>query len=107
MSTITLNKTVNFSFRLTPADKKKMQSLARKAGLTMTDYIMRSALNKPIVVIPGLEALTYQMKAIGNNLNQLTHRANAGETRVVHLGETSERLGDIWKALMETLKETC
>ncbi len=104
---ITPNKTVNFSFRLTPADKKKLQSLAKKSGLTMTDYIMRSALNKPIIILPGLDELAYQLKAIGNNLNQLTRRANAGETRVVSLRETEQRLGDIWKELMEALKEVC
>ena len=104
---ITPNKTVNFSFRLTLADKKKLQLLAKKSGLTMTDYIMWSALNKPIIILPGLDELAYQLKAIGNNLNQLTRRANAGETRVVSLRETEQRLGDIWKELMEALKEVC
>ena len=102
---MTITKTVNFSFRLTPAEKKKLQALADKAGLTMTDYIMRSALNKPIVIIPGLDELSRQLKAIGNNLNQLTYRANAGLTDVVDLFETQEGLTSIWQALEELTKE--
>ena len=102
---MTINKTVNFAFRLTPAEKKKLQSLADKADLTMTDYIMRSALNKPITVIPGFDELSRQLKAIGNNLNQLTYRANAGLTDVVDLHATQERLVDIWQALDLLTKE--
>ena len=61
--------------------------------------MVRSALNKPITVIPGFDELSRQLKAIGNNLNQLTYRANAGLTDVVDLFETQERLTGIWQAL--------
>jgi hypothetical protein len=96
---MTPTKTVNFAFRLTPADKRKLQSLADKAGLTMTEYILRSALNKPITIIPGLDEFSRQLKAIGNNLNQLTYRANAGQTRVVDLHDTQETLAALWACL--------
>ena len=40
-----------------------------------------------------------QLKRIGNNLNQLTRKANAHEVEVVDLTETNNAMGDIYQAL--------
>lgn len=45
---------------------------ADKADLNFTEFVTRSALDKPIVVIDSLSELLKEQKAIGRNLNQLT-----------------------------------
>lgn len=57
------------------AIKKK----ADKANLNFTEFVTRSALDKPIVVIDGLVDVLKEQKAIGRNLNQLTTLCNMGK----------------------------
>ena len=40
-----------------------------------------------------------QLRRIGNNLNQLTKKANSHEIKVVDLEETNESLGEIYQAI--------
>lgn len=45
----------------------------------MHEFIMALLRRRKIIVKPGAEILAAQIKRIGNNINQLTHRANAGQ----------------------------
>ena len=47
------------------------------AGLNVTEYILSLADSAVINPPPDLSPLLTQLKRIGNNLNQLAHRANA------------------------------
>ena len=71
-------KTEIITARMTPADKKEIQRLAKNAGMTVTEYLTVCGLKKEIIQITGLEELLTELKAQGRNLNQLTTLANMG-----------------------------
>lgn len=49
------------------------------SGLTMREFLMECLKRKKIVVRPGADLVVVQLKCIGNNLNQIAHRVNAGQ----------------------------
>jgi hypothetical protein len=71
-------KDKKFAFRVSERDLNQIRIKAKRARMTVTDYLVASALNKDIVVIDGVEGLITQMKAVGKNLNQLTTLAQIG-----------------------------
>lgn len=58
---------------MTPADKAQIKRLAKKAGMTVTDYIVACSMGKEIVRVEGLDDILTELKAQGRNLNQLPH----------------------------------
>ncbi len=87
------------TFRATEKERQALKALARKANMSKSDFIRHAIFNKEIIVIDGLHELTRELKAIGNNLNQLTVRANMGQLRAVDLSETKDALGGIFGRL--------
>ena len=89
-----------FCFRLSEQDYLSILRKAAQAKLNMTAYITTSALQKPIVVIDGLEKVIGELKAIGRNLNQLTTLCNMGKIQSLGLADVKERFGKIFDAIM-------
>lgn len=87
------------TFRTTEKERQMLKSLAKKANMSKSDFIRHAIFSKEIVVIDGLHELTRELKAIGNNLNQLTVRANMGQIHAVNLTETKDALGNIFDRL--------
>ena len=87
------------TFRASEKERQALKTLARKANMSKSDFIRHAIFNKEIVVIDGLRDLARELKAIGNNLNQLTVRANMGQLRAVDLSETKDALGGIFDRL--------
>ena len=71
-------RNVTITVRCTEDERDKIRGRAEQHGLPLSDYVLRSALGKKIVVINGLDEVVRQMKAIGNNINQLARKFNAG-----------------------------
>jgi len=95
-----MNKSKMFCFRLSEKDYLSIQNKAERAKLNMTAYITTSALQKPIVVIDGLEKVIAELKAIGRNLNQITTLCNMGKIQSAGLAEIKERFGAVFDAIM-------
>ena len=60
----------------TAINEKRLQT-----GLNMTDYLVRTLSEKPLLVCSQkteLAQLTAQLQAIGNNLNQVARQLNSG-----------------------------
>jgi hypothetical protein len=98
-------KDKTYAFRVSSADLNKIKINAKRARLTVTDYLTACALNKEIVIIDGVEPLVGQMKAAGRNLNQLTTLAHMGRIEAVRLDEVSEAFGNIASALNVLTRE--
>lgn len=79
------NKYINI--KASVDDKIKLKNLAEKAKLTQSDFIRKAIFNKEIIVIDGLHEVTKELKRIGNNLNQLTTRANMGHFNTINFDE--------------------
>lgn len=98
-------KTAIITARMTPKVKAEIQRLAKRAGMTVTGYIVTSALNKEIVRVDGLEEAMAELKAQGRNLNQLTTLANMGRIQFLRGDELIERYADLCQVLSRVSRE--
>ena len=69
------------------------------SDLSISEYLRRCALDKPIIVMEGVDWIAHELRAIGNNLNQITRAVNSGYIQTVNLQETEEVLGQLWQSL--------
>ena len=97
-------KTERFNLRMTPEEKALIAEKARKAGRPMSEYMIDAALNHTVTVIEGLPELVRELKAVGNNVNQLTALAHIGRVRTIHFEEFTEKLADIYSELYRLAK---
>ena len=98
-------KTAIITARMTPKDKADIQRLAKRAGMTVTDYIVTCALNKEIVRVDGLEEAVTELKAQGRNLNQLTTLANMGRIQFLRSDKLIDSYADLCQKLARISKE--
>ena len=96
---------VTITIRCTKDERDKIRERASSRGLKLSDFVLRSALGKKIVVADGFWEMGKQLKAVGNNLNQLTRLCNEGRVKAVDLKECSKTLFDIYGRLGEILRE--
>ena len=96
---------VTITVRCTEDERRKIRERAASRGLKLSDFVLRLALGKKIVVLDGFWELSKQLKAVGNNLNQLTRLCNEGRVKVAELKECRGLLMDIYGRLGEVLKE--
>ena len=89
-------KDKNYAFRISQKDLDTIKHRAKKAKMTVTDYITKSALGKEIVMIDGLPEIISQLKKIGNNLNQLTMLSHQGKINTINFFETEKMLSDVY-----------
>ena len=76
-------KTAIITARLTPAEKAAIERRAKQANMTITDYIVKSALGKNVRQADDLAPILSELKVQGRNLNQLTKLANMGRITLV------------------------
>ena len=93
------NKTI--AIRCTEEEYQRVHRRAREHGMKLSDFVLRTALGKKIIVANGLNDVVRQQRAIGNNLNQLTRLANQGEINIIDL----RKLVDEYKAVTEMISE--
>lgn len=98
-------KTEIVTIRMTPTMKSLVQHLARKAGMTVTDYMTVCALGKEIVRVDGLDAVLSELKAQGRNLNQLTTLANMGKLKILRGDDLVEGYGKLYEQVSQLSKE--
>jgi hypothetical protein len=67
--------------------------------MNFTEFVTRSALNKPVTVINGLDKVLKEQKAIGRNLNQLTMLCNMGKIVCPDLSEMIDRYSAVYDRL--------
>ena len=78
-----MRKEVIIPFRVSAREKEELEKKAAACGWSLSDYI-RSCINgKPVTVIEGADALTDELRRIGNNLNQLTRRSTTSTKPVL------------------------
>ena len=94
-----MRKDTTFSIRISTEDLERIKQNAKKARMSQSDYVTHCCLGRQIVVIEGLKELAKELRAIGNNLNQLTALANTKQITVVYLDKTSEALAEISAAV--------
>lgn len=93
------NRNCIMKFRATEEEKAIIMRKVIDAGMNISEYLRSAALDKPVMNISGLDELAHELRAIGNNLNQITRAVNAGYVQAVNLQETEEVLGQLWRSL--------
>ena len=86
-------------FRATKEEKDRIMKKVDASDLSISEYLRRCALDKQIVTINGLDDVARELRAIGNNLNQITRAVNSGYIQAVNLQETEDVLGQLWQSL--------
>ena len=76
------NKTKRLEIRLTESENQQLLEAATIAGLSVSSYVRRKTLQGELGVMDSFEFVKlynqylYELRKIGNNINQLAHYAN-------------------------------
>lgn len=93
------NRNCIMKFRATEEEKAVIMRKVIDAGMNISEYLRRAALDKQVMNVTGLDEIAHELRAIGNNINQLTRAVNAGYIQAVDLHETEEVLSQLWQSL--------
>ena len=96
------NRTI--TIRCTDDEYERIHSKAQLHKLSLSDFVLRSALDKKIVVADGLDDVAKQQKAIGRNLNQIAMLAHEGRLHSVRLDELIEQHRAVTTAVCDIAK---
>ena len=97
-------KTERFNLRMTKQEKEKIRKKAEKVQKRMAEFMIDMALEREIVVIEGLPEIIRELKAIGNNINQLTILAHQGKIRTIDFQNFTEQVADIYVEVCDLAK---
>lgn len=90
------NKNKHFNFRVNEKEYNVIKTKIEKSKLNTSKYLLRTAMDKDIIVIDGLEEIIIQLRKIGNNINQLAKLSNQGRLTNVNLEDVKEEMKNIW-----------
>lgn len=94
------------AMRFRENDYETIKKKAAKANLNFTEFVTRSALDKPIVMVDGLSQVLKEQKAIGRNLNQLTTLCNMGKINCPDLSEMINQYSAVYERIND-ITERC
>lgn len=87
-------------------DYDAIKKKADKANLNFTEFVTKSALDKPIIIIDGLGDVLRKQKAIERNLNQLTTLCNMGKIDCPDLSEMINQYSAVYERIND-ITERC
>lgn len=87
------------TMRFRENEYETIKKKAAKANLNFTEFVTRSALDNPIVMVDGLSQVLKKQKAIGRNLNQLTTLCNMGKIDCPDLTEMINQYSAVYDCL--------
>ena len=93
------NRTNQILIRLNDAEFAKYQKRREQAGKSGNAFCLACLLNHPIRVVEHLPEMLRQLKAIGNNLNQIARAANSGFQAPPVTREIQEEVDLLWQLL--------
>ena len=94
-------KDIKFSTRMAAEDREAIKELAKRSGMSMSNYVTDCCLGKQIIIIDGLKEVLRELKGIGNNLNQLVMLVHMGKVKVFALEDVRQLLADILIAVRQ------
>ena len=103
-------KTERFDFRLSKELKAELMLKAKKGGISLAEFFLRSA-KQCTVVAPALDSnlklkkVVYtELGRIGNNINQIARYANIEKQLDENIMESLGRIEDELKSLIDVLE---
>lgn len=95
-----IHRTKKITFRVTEKELSCIKKKVREAGISQQKFLLKAALEKEIICIKEFQALMFQIKKIGTNINQISKHSN--ETWSItdsEIKEVKEGLNQIWQLL--------
>ena len=102
-------KSERLNIHITPTDKEIIREKATAIGMDMSNYVTAAAIVKDITVVGDRDefnALVKQVRAVGNNINQLRMLSQFGKISVVNLDEFTQEFVSVNKKLDKIIKRT-
>ena len=96
------NRTI--TIRCTDDEYDRIHSKAERHKLSLSDFVLKSVMDKKIIVADGLDEVAKQQKAIGRNLNQIAMLAHEGRLHSVRLDELIEQHRAVTAAVCDIAK---
>lgn len=97
-------KDTTFSIRISSGDLETIRCKAKQAHMSQSDYVTRCCLGRQIVIVDGLKDVLKQLRAVGNNLNQMTTLVNMGRITVINLDSVASELKKIRESVHEIME---
>ena len=92
------NKTL--TIRLTEKEYETIMKKVIRSGMSITNFLVATTEQTQIYVAEDTKPLVTELKHIGNNLNQITAKINAGIFRSYNFQEVIEMQRSIYEALL-------
>lgn len=102
-------KSERLNIHITPTDKEIIREKATAIGMDMSNYVTAAAIVKDITVVGDRDefnALVKQVRAVGNNINQLRMLSQFGKISVVNLDEFTQEFISVNEKLDRIIKRT-
>lgn len=93
------------TIRLTKAEKERIERNAKRAGRSITDYLVLLSLETPIHVAENVKPLLIELKRIGNNLNQIAAKINSGVFHSYDFQDVVDEQKKIYEQLLEIVRK--
>ena len=87
-----------FTVRFTEEQFQHIREQSERAMMSPSNYIRAAAMRGRVNVILDGKSVARELKAIGNNLNQLTILSNMGQINAVYLEQVHEDLSRLYDA---------
>lgn len=88
------------TFRLTEEEYNIIKNKIGEAGISQQQFLLKTALEKEIICIKEFQALMFQLKKIGANINQIARHTNeTGAVTETEIAEIRKELELIWQSL--------
>ncbi len=99
-----MKKDIKFSTRMASENREAIKELAKKSGMSMSDYVTHCCLGQQVVVIDGLKEVLRELKSISKNLNQLVTLAHMGRVTVINLDSVLQMFSELLSAVQMILE---
>ena len=101
-----MQKKYEICLRLSQEEKTLLENSARCCGLSKTAYLRRLILGAEVRALPSQEikALRTEIHHIGNNINQIARKANAGFASREETTRALRMLDEVYGLLYEVAK---
>lgn len=97
-------------FRVNDDEFQKLEQMAKESGMSVPTFCKKKAqgvkMAAPKIDREGAFEMARQLRAIGNNVNQLSKRANEGkEVSNEVLKEVQKELHDLWQQFNSAIQK--
>ena len=94
-----LIKEKHISFRVTEEEYQIIKNKAKSAHMSVSRFVLLSAMDKQIMVVEGLKEFAGQLGKVGGNLNQAVVLLRQHGIQNIDIDNTKKVVNNIWQLL--------